>query len=384
MKRLRWAKEPTTTGLFQFLYERVKQEQINLPPEEVHKLFLELKSLRLRYEEVIFGSPAIVSHLVTAWRTAGSSAKLAIDYNSFVPGLNGGIRDRVDAVFEAIQVGGDPEELLPQARLSYLLLVSPTVEEIIRQEGLEDIFPILDRMNEIRQIAVKTILQAISEVAFRFVSRRKAQIDFAEQMYADLFQEGAMAAMEATWRYDPENSYRAKWSSFAYSWIQNRIQKHLASRVINPLTRSMTERVGVLARASRNLGPDATPDDLVIEANRLKSETAREFDVSEISESVVAPVFSLEDSSLLSFQEPEQPDAHETQRDVRSVLALTLTDDEFKVLALRWGLNGGVPCSIIATAKELGIPRDRVVELEGIAKEKLKKNKELQEVWEVS
>lgn len=101
-----------------------------------------------------------------------------------------------------------------------------------------------------------------------------------------------------------------------------------------------------------------------------------------IAEKCISPekILSLDciDRKKLPVYEPTQGEDLDRKFLVKDILT-TLPEREKKVLEYRFGLNEEIPLTLTETAKKLGVTRERIRQIEGVALHKLRKDKKARE-----
>ena len=197
----------------------------------------------------------------------------------------------------------------------------------------------------------------------------------------DLISEGNVGLTKAVERFDPAKG--AKLSTYAIWWVKQSIRRALAnqSKTIR-LPVHLVDKIAKVRRVSRQmsneLGREATDDELGEEIGIASEKVARLKSLGIRPASINGPIGNddaTEFGEIIGDEAAQTP--FELLRDKNLFLEMdrlldVLDKREMRIISQRFGLDGGEPKTLGNVAKNLGITRERIRQLQNIALAKLR------------
>ena len=227
--------------------------------------------------------------------------------------------------------------------------------------------------NDAREHMIRANLRLVVSVAKRFCGRGLA--------LPDLIAEGNLGLLKATEKFDPEAGFR--FSTYATWWIQQTVRRSIINsvktvRIPSYMIEILTKWARVSGELGQSLGRKPTPEEISSELG-LNEKKLR---VVQQTLSTNTAVKDLGEEALLGQyqdrgignQERMRPDEIAIQNDALETLKeiLDLIDPlEASVLRLRYGIGQEKSATLESIAKELGISRERVRQMERSSLRKL-------------
>ena len=197
----------------------------------------------------------------------------------------------------------------------------------------------------------------------------------------DLIQEGSLGLIAAAKKFDHTRDTR--FSTYATKWIRQRMGLCLNEHGVIRVPAYTAERLRKLAAETAAFraeeGRDPTAAELAVRTDWSEEKVAQLLTLNPEVTSLDLPVGERgEDTlgALLPGAESAEPQAELIRRELKELLEglmAELTDRQRMVLRLRFGMDDGISRSLEQVARELGISKERVRQIERQAMDKLQK-----------
>lgn len=232
-----------------------------------------------------------------------------------------------------------------------------------------------------RQRLMEANLRLVVHIAKRYA--RGNQPD----EFLDLIQEGNLGLFRAVDRFDPRMGTR--FSTYATYWIRQAIQRALAKQRTIRIPEHVLEDIGRMRKARhrlyQELGRQPSSVELAAELDMTERDLERLEDASQETVSLDTPVHGEDESeamelkNLLQDLETPQPEFIANQRflrhQIRGIVSELPPRDQ-RIVSLRFGLQDGIPQTLAEVAKEFGISRERVRQIQERALGKIRTREE--------
>ncbi len=220
-----------------------------------------------------------------------------------------------------------------------------------------------------RQKMIEHNLRLVVSIARNFLNRGVS--------FLDLIEEGNLGLIHALEKFEPERGFR--FSTYATWWIRQAIDRALATqaRTVRLPTHVLRELAQVqrarhhLESGWRAVGVtrNAGPDDIAHLLGKTAEEVSDLMALGEAPASLDRPIG--EDDAPMSERMPDQaapaPEWHVAQRELQVLMdgwLNDLSDRQRLVIQRRYGLSGHDPATLDEIARDLGLTRERVRQIQ--------------------
>ncbi|HLB25339.1 MAG TPA: sigma-70 family RNA polymerase sigma factor [Nitrospirota bacterium] len=226
---------------------------------------------------------------------------------------------------------------------------------------------------EARARMIEANLRLVVNIGKRYINRGLP--------FSDIIEEGNIGLIKAVEKFKPEKGFR--FSTYASWWIKQSIERALVNqtrtiRLPVHISEVINTFVKVVRRLIQNLKREPTVEEIAAEMNYTSDQVKDIMQLIRKTHSLDTPVGNKEEGSLKDLIEDEGSlsPAKVTEGIIRHEQILEwleyLTENEKKVISLRFGLEDGEAQTLEVIGKEFGLTRERVRQIEASALNKLR------------
>ena len=226
---------------------------------------------------------------------------------------------------------------------------------------------------EARKRMIEANLRLVVNIGKRYINRGLP--------FSDIIEEGNIGLIKAVEKFKPEKGFR--FSTYASWWIKQSIERALVNqtrtiRLPVHISEVINTFVKVVRRLIQTLKREPTIEEIAAEMNYAPDQVKDIMQLIRKTHSLDTPIGNKEEGSLKDLIEDEQSHspAKVTEGIIRHEQIIQwlqyLTENEKKVISLRFGLEDGEAQTLEVIGKEFGLTRERVRQIEASALNKLR------------
>jgi len=226
---------------------------------------------------------------------------------------------------------------------------------------------------EARARMIESNLRLVVNIGKRYMNRGLP--------FSDIIEEGNIGLIKAVEKFKAEKGFR--FSTYASWWIKQSIERALVNqtrtiRLPVHISEEINSFVKVVRRLVQNLKREPTVEEIAAEMNYAPDQVKNIMQIIRKTHSLDTPIGNKEEGSLKDLIEDESSlsPAKVTEGIIRRDQVKDwlgyLTENEKKVISMRFGLDDGEAQTLEVIGKEFGLTRERVRQIEASALNKLR------------